>query len=341
MRKGGSEDVARQSFQALFIARPDGFAAIHFEPVVNKIMILKKLSLLDFKNNHTIAMLSLFFGAFLISFSGVWVKISLVSPVSSAFYRVFFGGIILLVLAIVNKELKWYGFRHITLLFFCALMFALDLFFYHSTIEYIGPGLGTIIPNFQVIILTLVGIFFFKEKLHISFIFSIPFAFAGLFMIVGIKWDALPDSYQLGVMMGLLTAFLYASFLLSLRKLQAGMEKSSFFYVLMLVSLATAFFLAIEMVRSGNSFEIPGIKSFLALGSLGLFSQVIGWILIGNALPQVRASYSGLILLIQPALAFVWDVLFFQRPTTLINWAGVLLALLAIYIATIGKAKTG
>lgn len=304
-------------------------------------MILKKLSLLGFKDNHTIAMLSLFLGAFLISFSGVWVKISLVSPASSAFYRVFFGGIILLVLAIFNKELKWYGFRHLALLFFCAFVFALDLFFYHSTIEYIGPGLGTILPSFQVIILTLVGIFFLKEKLHISFIFSIPFAFAGLFMIVGIKWDALPETYQLGVMMGLFTAVLYASFLLSLRKLQASMEKSSFFYVLMLVSLATAFFLAIEMIRSGNSFEIPGIKSFLALASLGLFSQVIGWILIANALPQVRASYSGLILLIQPALAFVWDVLFFQRSTTLINWAGVVLALLAIYFATIRKAKTG
>ena len=304
-------------------------------------MILKKLSLPDFKNNQTLAMLGLFLGAFLISFSGVWVKISRVSPACSAFYRVFFGGIILLALAIFNKELKWYGFRHIALLFFCALVFAMDLFFYHSTIEYIGPGLGTILPNFQVIILTLIGIFFLKEKLHISFIFSVPFAFAGLFMIVGIKWDVLPETYQLGVMMGLFTAFLYASFLLSLRKLQAGMERSSFFYVLMLVSLATAFFLAIEMVRSGDSFEIPGIKSFLALASLRLFSQVIGWILIANALPQVRASYSGLILLIQPALAFVWDVLFFQRPTTLINWAGVVLALLAIYFATIRKAKPG
>jgi drug/metabolite transporter (DMT)-like permease len=36
--------------------------------------------------------------------------------------------------------------------------------------------------------------------------------------------------------------------------------------------------------------------------------------------------------LLQPALAFVWDVLFFQRPTTLINWLGVLIALVAIYM---------
>ena len=300
---------------------------------------MKKFSLLNLKNNQTLAILSLFIGAFMISFSGVWVKVSQVSPTSSAFYRVLFGGIILLILAIINKELKWYGYRHIVLLFFCALIFALDLFFYHSTIEYIGPGLGTILPNFQVIILTGVGMFFFKEKIHISFILSIPFAFAGLIMIVGINWNALPDLYQTGIIMGVITAFLYASFLLSLRKLQAGMEKSSFFYVLMLVSLATALFLAMEMFRTGDTFRIPTVQSFFALGSLGLFSQVIGWILITNALPHIRTSYSGMILLIQPALAFVWDVLFFHRPTTLINWAGVLLALAAIYIATSGKTK--
>ena len=293
------------------------------------------------KINKTTAIPSLFVGAFLISYSGVWVKISTVSPTSSAFYRVFFGGIVLLILTILNKELKWYGFRHIALLFFCALIFALDLFFYHSTIEYIGPGLGTILPNFQVIILTGAGVFFFKEKLHTPFFLSIPFAFLGLIMIVGINWGTLPGLYQIGIIMGILTAFLYASFLLSLRKLQSGMGQSSFFYILMLVSLATAFFLAIEMIRSGDTFTIPTIKSFLALGALGLFSQVIGWILITNALPHVRASYSGLILLIQPALAFVWDVLFFERSTTLINWAGVVLALFAIYIATTGKYKEG
>jgi len=156
-------------------------------------------------------------------------------------------------------------------------------------------------------------------------------------MIVGIDWQSLPGQYQIGILMGILTAFFYASFLLSLKQLQASMKKSSFFYVLMLVSLVTALFLAMEMIRTGDTFKIPTLKSFFALGSLGLFSQVIGWILITNALPHVRTSYSGIILLIQPALAFIWDVLFFHRSTTLINWAGVFLALSAIYIATRSK----
>jgi drug/metabolite transporter (DMT)-like permease len=44
---------------------------------------------------------------------------------------------------------------------------------------------------------------------------------------------------------------------------------------------------------------------------------------------------SGFILLLQPALAFVWDVLLFQRPTSLVNWAGVFIVLVAIYLGSV------
>jgi len=291
------------------------------------------------KNRHNNAMVSLLIGAVMISFSGVWVKFSQVSPTSSAFYRVIFGGIVLFLLTLKNRELKWYGTRHMVLCLFCGMLFALDLYFYHSSIKYIGPGLATILPNFQVIILTFTGIVFFKEKLRMVFFLSIPFAFTGLLMIVGINWKDLPELYQLGIIMGILTAFLYAVFLLSLRKLQSDMHGSSFFYVLMLISFTTAIFLGLEMVLSSDTFVIPGMGSLLSLGALGVFSQAAGWILITNALPRVRASYSGIILLVQPALAFVWDVLIFHRPTTYINFAGVVLTLIAIYIATIGHNK--
>jgi hypothetical protein len=45
------------------------------------------------------AIVQLIAGAVMISFSGVWVKISHVTPTISAFYRVLFGGIFLLAAA--------------------------------------------------------------------------------------------------------------------------------------------------------------------------------------------------------------------------------------------------
>jgi drug/metabolite transporter (DMT)-like permease len=127
----------------------------------------------------------------------------------------------------------------------------------------------------------------------------------------------------------------YAAFLLSIRRLQADHIGTSFFYVLTLVSLVTAVILGAEVWRAGHTFTIPDRQTLLSLLALGLFSQSVGWILISHALPGMRASLSGFILLLQPALAFVWDVLLFQRPTSLLNWVGVALALAAIYIGTV------
>jgi drug/metabolite transporter (DMT)-like permease len=107
----------------------------------------------------------------------------------------------------------------------------------------------------------------------------------------------------------------------------------------MIVSISCAIFLGLKMRYAGDSFIIPDFKSLLSLLGLGLFSQTIGWVLIANALPKIRASFTGLILLLQPALAFIWDVLIFDRPTDLLNWTGVALTLAAIYMGLTGKAK--
>lgn len=288
-----------------------------------------------------LTLLTLTLGALLISFSGVWVKVAHVAPNVSAFYRVFIGGAALLAAALYRRELRWPGARQLLLIVLCGILLALDLWLYHYSIRYIGPGLGTILPNFQVFILAAIGILFLKEPLRLIYLISLPLAFVGLFMIVGVNWSNLEPFYLIGVYYGLAAAVCYAGFLLSLRQLQTDQMGISFFYVLMMVSLTTAAFLGSEIVYNRDSFQIPDLQSFFALAALGLLSHTVGWILITNALPNIRASYSGLILLLQPALAFVWDVLFFQRPTTLINWLGVAIALVAIYLGMARQSTTG
>ena len=286
--------------------------------------------------------LALTCGAIMISFSGVWVKISHVSPTASAFYRVLFGGLFLLLGSLWRQEFQLLSWRQIRLFILCGIFFALDLVAYHYSIHYTGPGLGTILPNFQVFIMAAVGAMIYKETLGAAYLLSLPLAIAGLFLVVGIQWDLLGDQYKLGVYFGLAASACYAGFLLSLRKLQADKQKVSFFYVLMLVSWFTAGFIALEMLRTGDTFIIPDVKSMFSLAALGLFSQAVGWMLIANALPHLRISLSALILLLQPALAFVWDVLFFGRPTSGLNWLGVILVLGAIYagsLSTSGSKK--
>lgn len=289
-------------------------------------------------SNHRV-IAGLFLGAVMISFSGVWVKLSHVTPTVSAFYRVFFGGIFLLGAAIWRKEIQPLTWRQTGLAVLCGAFFSLDLIAYHYSVAYIGPGLGTILPNFQVFIMALAGVLFFNEKLGPAYLGSIPLAILGLFLVVGIQWGELGPLYRLGVYAGLAAGILYAGFMLSLRKLQADMPEASFFYILMVVSLITAACVAAEIVRTQDTFTIPDLQSLVSLTALGLFSQCVAWMIIANALPHIRLSLSGLILLLQPSLAFVWDVLLFQRPTTMVNWVGVTLALGAIYMGTLGGQR--
>jgi drug/metabolite transporter (DMT)-like permease len=279
-------------------------------------------------------------GAVMISFSGVWVTLADVGPTVSAFYRVFFGSLFLLAAALYHKELKWPDGRALLLGIACGFFFALDLFCWHRSIQFVGLGLATIMANFEVFILAFIGVIFLGDSIRWWFLASLPLAFVGLFLIVGIDWNLLERLYKTGIYFGLATAVCYALFIVSLKKLQADQNRLSVFYVLTLVSITATAFLGTQIVCAGKSFAIPNLKSFLALAALALFSQFIGWILITNALPRIRTSLAGLLLLLQPSLAFVWDVLLFQKSTTPINWIGVAIAVGAIYMGMTGVSAS-
>ncbi len=275
-------------------------------------------------------------GAFMISFSAIFVKFANVPPTTSAFYRVFFGFIFLFTITLWRKSPVLPPLRHLPLILFCGIIFALDLYFWHESIISIGPGLATLISNFQVFLLAAIGIFFLKEKVNFRFLAAIPLALLGLFFIVGRHWNSLTSDYKTGIYYSLLTALCYAFFLLGLRKVQTD-KSQSFFSTLMAISLLCSLFLGSKVFFSENSFTIPDTTSLVALLALGLFCQTIGWALIAGAMPKIRASFTGLILLLQPTLSFVWDVLIFKRPTDLLNWTGVIFTLAAIYLGLTGR----
>jgi drug/metabolite transporter (DMT)-like permease len=283
-------------------------------------------------------------GAVLISFSGVLVTIVQVPAIVSAFYRVFFGSIFLIAACIIRQEFQRRTLKSNFLAILCGLAFALDLWTWHHSILYVGPGLATLLANCQVFILTLFGFLVFKEKIGVKFIISLPMAFIGLIFIIDQDISQLAPQYQLGILLGLATAVFYSTFLLLLRKIQSDKQDFSLFYYLMLVSVSSSIFLGAQILFSEFSFNlwafnIPDIKTLVALICLGLFIQTIAWVMISNSLPRIKASLAGLLLLLQPALSFVWDVLFFDRQTGLIGWLGLIIVLMAIYLGMSGNRK--
>jgi drug/metabolite transporter (DMT)-like permease len=279
-------------------------------------------------------------GAVMISFSAVFVKLVSVSPATSAFYRMLFGGLILLGIVWWRGERVNFKAAAIAMLCLVAVFFALDLTFWHRSIIYVGPGLATLLANFQVFVLAAVGVLVFREKLTWFQMVSVPLAILGLVLLVGVDWASFSSNYRWGVILGLLTACCYAGYLLALRRARIAEISGSSFVTLMLVSLICAGMLALGMWPEHASFVIPNWRDAGWLIAYGVFGQVLGWVLISNSISKVRASQVGLVLLLQPVCAFVWDVLFFGRRFTLVEILGAALAVAAIYLGSVKRTRT-
>lgn len=289
----------------------------------------------DSTNNQ--AFIGLFLGAFLISFSPVFVKVADVAPTVAGVYRVLFGGISLTILAFIKKDTFWRGRQQFLWAGLIGLIFALDLTFWHKSILYIGPGLSTILGNFQVFILSGYGLFILKERLSWQFRLAVPMGVAGLILIFGWDWRTFDFDYKLGFLLGIATAITYAAFTLTLRHSQSRPDPLSPMTNLALVSYSTAIFMSIFSLIQGESFIIPDLRSWGAMLGYGIICQAAAWLIISKSLPRVRASLAGLILLLQPTLAFIWDISFFSRPTTIYEFIGVVMALGAIYLGSSNK----
>ena len=286
-------------------------------------------------NPSSFGTLQVLAGAFMISFSAVFVKLANVSPTTSAFYRVFFGGIFLILFVLGSRTRFRLGWRPCVLIGLCGLFFAIDLALWHRSVLYVGPGLSTILANFQVFFLGGFGVIILKERLTLRYIASVPLALCGLMLIVGLDWSLVEHNYKIGLLLGILTALAYSSYLLALRKLQSSNKNLSSYTAVALISLTTALILALEMSAEGASFRIPDLQSWIVLPAYGLIGQGLGVVFIAKGIARIRASRAGLILLLQPTLSFIWDILFFQRPTDLWDILGALMAITAIYLGSV------
>ena len=285
------------------------------------------------------ALLCLLGGASLISFSAVMVRLVQVGPVSSAFYRMLLGGLFLMVLARLRGRALCTGWPSLALALALGFFFALDLSLWHRAILLVGPGLSTILANFQVFLVAGVGVLALGERPGWRLAAAIPLAMFGLWLLVGVNWEGLAPGYRLGVGLSLMAACAYSAFILTLRwsvRRVGGLDPMA---NVGLFSLMSAVLLFLELGWSGESLAVPSALDWAWLVIYGLGCHAGGWLLIALGLRQVAASRAGLVLLLQPTLAFVWDMLFFGRPTTLLEAMGAALAVAAIYLGAAGRTQ--
>ncbi|MFO7899087.1 MAG: DMT family transporter [Planctomycetota bacterium] len=127
--------------------------------------------------------------------------------------------------------------------------------------------------------------------------------------------------------------------MLVLRRMQTRTDLRSKVATLAGITALMAVMLAALSLAEGQSLRIPDARTGAALLGYGAICHVLAWILISLGAPKIEAQRIGLLLLVQPTLAFVWDVVLFGRGMHPPDVAGAALALVAIYLGNTRGAR--
>lgn len=277
-------------------------------------------------------------GSVCTSFSPVLIKIASVDPELAGFYRMLFAVAGLFLLMLLRREKPVVERRPLLYLVGSGIFLSLDFMCWHRSIELVGPGLSTLLGNFQVFFTALFSWLMLRERISPWFVLAVLLALGGLLLITGVDAASLTTGIQLGVFFGLLTALFYSFYIMGMKQAITGSRISGSSAVLT-VSLTCALFLLVISLSKGVQLQVDSGRSLLALAGVGLISTALGWSMISSAMRQIPATLAGLVLLFQPSLSFLWDILLFKRATGALEYLGIGLILAAIYLGSVRRPE--
>ena len=262
-------------------------------------------------------------GALCITFSAILVKLADVSPSAAAVYRCVYALPWLAVLA--AWEHRRHGPREPGQRRFAVaagVLLAIDLICWHQAIKDVGAGLGTVLGNVQVVIIPFVAWAVLGERPGSRILAVLPLVFAGIVLISGALEDgAYGDDPPRGILFGVATGIAYSAFILLLRRSNADTRRPA--GPLLDATFTSAVAALLIAVAIGQTDLVPSWPEHAWLATLGLTSQVIGWMLISVSLPRLPAALTSLILTVQPVGSVVLGVILLSEEPSILQVTGV------------------
>jgi drug/metabolite transporter (DMT)-like permease len=274
---------------------------------------------------HLLALL----GILSISFSAVFVRLAAVSPVTATFFRGAYAVPVLLVIWLAQRSADRRDSRERWLAIVSGLLLALDLNLWHESIALVGAGLGTVIANVQVVFVAAVAWLWYGERPSVGRVVTIAAVFGGVVLTSGLaRQDAYGARPVAGAAIGVLAGATYAAFLLVYRRANRTPGPRS---GPLLDSTAGMIAGALASALFDPRFTFaPGLPANVWLVLLAIGSQVIGWLLIGTALPKLPVVETSVLLLGQPVFTVIWGVLLFDERLSVLQWAGSAIVLAGV-----------
>ncbi|HEY3951033.1 DMT family transporter [Phenylobacterium sp.] len=269
----------------------------------------------------------LVFGACVIGFSGILVRLTGTGPAAAGVWRL---GAALPLLAIMARTTTGGVGRPKRILLIAGLMFALDLGFWHYGIKYTSVGASTVLSNLTPVVVTAFAWIFLKQRPRMLFLAAMAVAVAGAWMMgIGRGAGTPVLNAPLGDALSLTTAFWYALYFLTISEARKTESTNR----LMFWSSATGAPLLLITALALHEQILPtttaGLAACIGLGLVHIGGQgSIAW-----AMGRLPTSLASVVVLVQPVVATYAGFLLFGEALGPLQTAGAVVALAGVVLA--------
>jgi drug/metabolite transporter (DMT)-like permease len=280
-------------------------------------------------------------GGVTISFSGVLVRLSEVGPSATGFYR--------MILALPLLWLwQWLEQRHAAtpparpassgdwwLLVLPGIFLGADLVVWHWALQMTSVANATVLGNSAPIFVTLAGWLFFHERFGLQFLAGLALAVGGTALLVGSS-AGLGEINLVGDGFGLMAGLLYAAYLLSLKTVRARFTTAR---VMTASALSAAAVCLVAALVVGETIVITTFAGLAVVLALAWFSHVTGQSLVAWALAHLPASFTSVMLLINPLTTATLAWIILGEPLGRLQATGGAVLLFGILLARLDRGR--
>lgn len=285
------------------------------------------------------ALIALFSGALAIAFAPIFVRLSELGPVATAFYRISLALPVLMLWlswdqrSVAQKHRRPRSVRDFWRLSIAGLFFACDLAVWHWSITLTSVANATLLANAAPVFVTIGGWLLFGVRASRLFLIGMVLALAGMGVLMSASLN-IGLEHLWGDGLGLLTAVFYAGYILSVGRLRTEFSTPT---IMTWSGVVTAVVLLPVAWLSGESLWTSSLYGWGILAGLAIVSHAGGQSLIAYALAHLPASFSSVGLLLQPATAAVLAWVLLGEALGVLQGAGGAVILCGIYLARRGS----
>lgn len=285
------------------------------------------------------AMPALILGALAIGFSPIFVRLSEVGPIATAFNRVVLAlPFFFFMIWRQPKDQTRAGCTRAVLLpvLIGGVFFATDLGFWHWSIKLTTVANATVLPNFAPVVVVIAAWLLYRERVSRGFMTGLAVAMAGIAVLLGNSFTV-SAAHFVGDLLGLSTSLFYGGYILAVAR--ARRTASAMFIMGVGGTVSAAILWLVAAAAEGQVWPQTAHGWTIALLQSATV-QAGGQALIAASLAHVPAGFGATVLLLQPVVAAVVAWFMFGEPLSAVQALGAVAILGGVEIARRASLKT-